>query len=871
LEREREQLRLKELERLEIERKESLIELGFMVSEDQASLKLRLYEHKDEITVAAELVSTNQEVPTTLFPNRIQMSEADILKKIHELKSVWIDTIKSCWNDSKAIVPEVVTKISAPAVSVTRNHPTILTIESCLDAWKQSRIKQSAASYPNLVLNHEIAIQSNSFLADRTIDQSSDQSMLYDLGLHLVDPLSIYTLELSVEGISSSNFLLKFENVIKLNLNVNKLKFLSGIELLINLTHLSVADNKLESLQGLEYLINLKSLSADRNRISDLTPIIALPKLISLSLTSNLIEQLPDQLQLVKLQSLKLEQNKLSHLSASSFRHMNSLTYLSVERNSISSIDVQLFDGNCMPILQTLILSHNNLSSLPTFMHQPLLRSFWITGNKIENLNAWKSVDQAKIFLPMLEKLYLQDNQITCISKFILKYLPLLAELNLSFNQLANESQLAGLAESTALKVLHVHDNPISSPSIHPDQAYKDDWKSIALRLCPSLTKISDTIVDLEMRHHITRDNNNDGSSTSSTKASSFADYLQRRHRSCTRRASYPHRVQPAFPLLFVHLFDSLVAEQVGFRSEEMADRRQLHHPASTHKKSNSNQESYSDILTTRIHEEYWEEGYINLLHGQLVKIMGFDHLSYQPIYERDKSFRDDLKTDWILLEFDNRMKVYQSSIKRYVTSSEAKSDRKQLHSAIVIQSYWRGYRTRQRVKHILSSIRYNDDELDELLDGYDQRFLDDLSVLIADESKDDMSIVSNFQSGSTLVYGDHRRPRNTPTHAKASSSSSENPAAWSDQAHGNRPSSSQSNVTSVSSLSNASVQEQRRTLDFDNLDEVRSLVERYAIDKNGTQQVSDTGTYSQRMAEEWGINDPRVIASLAKRNKRYK
>ena len=71
-----------------------------------------------------------------------------------------------------------------------------------------------------------------------------------------------------------------------------------------------------------------------------------------------------------------------------------------------------------------------------------------------------------RYYLPMLEKLYLQDNKITCISKDPCNKLTstsaFLKEIDLSFNLVATVNDISGLAHCKLLTKIELNDNPVN-------------------------------------------------------------------------------------------------------------------------------------------------------------------------------------------------------------------------------------------------------------------------------------------------------------------------------------------------------------------------------------------------------------------------
>ena len=351
------------------------------------------------------------------------------------------------------------------------------------------------------------------------------------------NPLLVEEINLNVEKIRKLKFLKKFENLEKLNLNVNYITDFNNI--FYNCRHiitLSVKDNHIKSITDLHYLKNhLKYLYLDSNKINDITVLSNFHELIILTLNSNFISYLP-QLRCKKLQRLELYCNHLTSVTletaspstsisssissltfkSSSLSELHSLTYLDLGYNQITSLTNHEF-SSCL-LLQTLILSKNQLQQVPSPLHLPLLKTLWLNNNKIKNLNLWKyyyngrvdgddnegydnnvqhdnfcnnnNVDRSTIhisynnsnnklsnndnkkiiyplFLPSLNKLFLHDNLISTIPRNIMNYFPLLIELDLSFNLLSSRYSISCIDQCVYLIILNIQDNLFTTVSIN--------------------------------------------------------------------------------------------------------------------------------------------------------------------------------------------------------------------------------------------------------------------------------------------------------------------------------------------------------------------------------------------------------------------
>jgi Leucine-rich repeat (LRR) protein len=95
-------------------------------------------------------------------------------------------------------------------------------------------------------------------------------------------------------------------------------------------------------------------------------------------------------------------------------------------------------------------------------------------------------------FLPLLEKLYLSDNSLTEIDSAIMCNLPLLIDLDISFNNLRNIESVYGLRYLNKLEKIIIHDNPIYG--LNENEV--SDLKSWLIKECFSLKIISGNVID---------------------------------------------------------------------------------------------------------------------------------------------------------------------------------------------------------------------------------------------------------------------------------------------------------------------------------------------------------------------------------------
>ncbi|KAJ1440808.1 hypothetical protein B484DRAFT_443235 [Ochromonadaceae sp. CCMP2298] len=330
------------------------------------------------------------------------------------------------------------------------------------------------------------------------------------------DPLLARELDLCVEGLSGTRFLKRFRNLTKLVLNVNRIRSLCGVSALTQLVSLSAKDNKISSLP-LARLTHLRYLHLDANNISDLSSLSGLHCLRTLTASSNQLTHIP-VLRCAGLQRLELFRNSIALLPAHCLDGLPRLQHLDLSSNLLTSADGEAL-SQCA-LLQTLILSQNQLTSVPGPLRLPLLKNLWLNGNRIANLNPWKllapsdpisgtttnattngsACPQWPLSLPSLQKLILRDNQLSSLHAELFRATPLLGELDLSFNALPTRETVGGIRYCGLLS-LHLQDNPFTTIAVNTtagsttraalpetEQAVLGEW---LLRVCPSLETVS--------------------------------------------------------------------------------------------------------------------------------------------------------------------------------------------------------------------------------------------------------------------------------------------------------------------------------------------------------------------------------------------
>jgi Leucine-rich repeat (LRR) protein len=401
-------------------------------------------------------------------------------------------------------------------------HPSLVLAMRCWQNWwdsqqgtrqlKLSAFKERSRSQDR-VKSKTPSSQAQSGETTRTklnqLERENEEALSNTMVDLETNPLFATELDFCVEGLCNTAFLAKFKNLTKLTLNVNKITDLSGIQQLSSLTSLSAKDNKIVSLIPLAGLTQLKYLYLDSNKISDLTPLEGLDQLRILSLNSNAVAEMP-LLRCDALQRLELSHNKLCSLEAADcLLGVPVLLHLDLSNNQLQQVSGAAL-SSC-GLLQTLILTENRLTQVPAPLLLPFLRNLRLNLNRIADFAPWQKRDDKHsiawpLFLPSLQKLVLGDNQLSGkLPGAVFEAMPLLSELDLSFNSLADQEDLLPVfAHCRQLSALLIQDNRFTTTPVNTggaagtsrtalseaQQAQLNQWLFGA---CPSLRSISAT------------------------------------------------------------------------------------------------------------------------------------------------------------------------------------------------------------------------------------------------------------------------------------------------------------------------------------------------------------------------------------------
>jgi Leucine-rich repeat (LRR) protein len=600
------------------------------------------------------------------------------------------------------------------------------------------------------------------------------------------DPLSARELDFCVEGLTSTTFLQRFANLTKLTINVNKLTELSGLSSLHELVSLSCKDNRIADVTPLSGLKKMKYLYLDSNRVTDLSALSGLPELVVLCANSNQVAEVPT-LYCPKLQRLELSRNRITTVEEGCFQGTPSLVHLNLSSNQIVR-----FDGaalNACPLLQSLALSENQLATVPSPLHLPMLKSLRLNLNRLTNLQEWchSADDVWPMCTPSLQKLILSDNQISSLpgSQFFAG-LVLLEEVDISFNALTERECLQGLGACKLLSALHVQDNVFTTVPVTGavagatrtalPPAQQQQLTQWILSHCPGLETVSGNRLDksvyaegfAQLRNRQTLEHYlQTGTWLSGTNSGHSTLY---QHQSRTDR----------------ELITLLQAQQTAQNVLAVTERAVKRDEAAANK--NKSLSKRVDVNTSAEGAESapkrdWDEELAVLLRGQLQQLRGCVAFIANPppqqlapcksvfvCYRKEASIVTTSTGNTAGGAVDvlslTAAAVTGASIASEppnilpVSGQKGRPTTLPAEHVTTLQRHFRGRRVRTRLGSALKSIRYQDDELDDLLGDADFNLAEMMDLSYLDE---EMPVA--------MVYGDHIRRRSRPGTATKSTS----------------------------------------------------------------------------------------------------
>lgn len=190
-----------------------------------------------------------------------------------------------------------------------------------------------------------------------------------------------------------------------LNVSCNRIKYLpAALGRLTTLRKLDISSNYLTELSPCIWeMRNLRELNASFNRIAEVPGgVVGLKNLKTLILVGNAIETVHEQmLELSNLQQFDLRGNLLSSMAG--LGKIASLTEVSIDYNNLTSISYPNW-----PHVASLSCINNALTKIELESYLYNLRKLDLSYSKIVSLP-----DNLFTFMPNLDALYLQENQLT--------------------------------------------------------------------------------------------------------------------------------------------------------------------------------------------------------------------------------------------------------------------------------------------------------------------------------------------------------------------------------------------------------------------------------------------------------------------------
>jgi len=246
-------------------------------------------------------------------------------------------------------------------------------------------------------------------------------------------------LEMIGNGIVNIGGLSQLVNLVSLDLSENEMKEIPEISGLTLLTSLNLSNNKIAGMgEDLSGLANVTNLDLSNNQICDLTKLDDLKNLIVLDLSFNDLGcegVSPDFSSLVNaanLQRLYLNDNDIPSISGLDSINLPNLQVLHLQHNQID--DISYISGyNSIIDLQ---LQYNALVDISGLSGMTGLSGIDLSHNAITGFGGLTELHE-------LQTIDLSYNEITVIPP-LFSDLPLLRELNLSFNSLDDTSGLEG-------------------------------------------------------------------------------------------------------------------------------------------------------------------------------------------------------------------------------------------------------------------------------------------------------------------------------------------------------------------------------------------------------------------------------------------
>eukprot|EP00742_Colponemidia_sp_Colp-10_P011420 GILJ01012684.1.p1 GENE.GILJ01012684.1~~GILJ01012684.1.p1 ORF type:complete len:1110 (-),score=164.97 GILJ01012684.1:43-3045(-) len=534
----------------------------------------------------------------------------------------------------------------------------------------------------------------------------------------------------SLEHVKRISDLHHLPNLRYLSLNMNEISKLEGLDGNQFLEELSVCDNQIQKVENLECLTQLHTLLLKVNAINDISGVQCLTSLRVLELNNNSISDVSPLRGCQRLQKLSLFRNKV--IDVESLSSLSSLQYLDLGRNQVSDLTPL---ARCK-YLQSLILYENQICSLPPVFPHLLLRELWLNGNRITSVTSLG-------FLPLLEHLHLNDNRIRQISP--LHSCQQLRTLNLSFNELDDLNQVSSLKPCQKLQHLQLNDNLLAD---------NPNYKSMILSTLPHLHELDNQPVTLADRlvgqTAALRDNGyamcqtveyllarglhviQPVSSADSIIKSLHDVYQTYGHQWRSSLLSDSHAKKVQAEEWTQNTFQMMCALQNQERTQLLTQHRRREDTEKRNARQKGTVDSHYDSEVRKRELDELKE----MTERQFKEQINFVPANYQNKFIKDLSYEKRrleymmnrsairLQSQWragqarleVKLKrwsrFVPKIRSIQAVIRGYLVRKTLVGGKK-YQAAVRIQSVWKGYRLRQRLRNALNRLKDDDDDDD--------------------------------------------------------------------------------------------------------------------------------------------------------------
>ena len=289
------------------------------------------------------------------------------------------------------------------------------------------------------------------------------------------------------------------------------------------LTMLDLSLNQISRIEGLEALSNLKILFLYKNQIKQTGDLNNLKSLQILLLGSNQISQIEGLGALRKLKIVDLNKNLIIRIEG--LHKLSGLQKLCLSFNQISRIE----GLDALSSLQELYLDNNQISRLEGLDALSGLQMLDLDNNQISSIESLET-------LSSLQTLNLSNNQISRIEG--LDTLTTLKKLDVQNNQLAQIEDLIKLSKISHLEIIRINHNPIFQQY---GVVLDDHWEVNHLEQVKKLVEESDSYQEMSLPRRVMLLGNH------AAGKSSLMHYIEEQKLSCSSQSTHGLNVKPLY------------------------------------------------------------------------------------------------------------------------------------------------------------------------------------------------------------------------------------------------------------------------------------------------------------------------------------